>query len=153
MSLAAEYLETQVFSASPHRLHLMVIDAALRHTRRALDALDTGKWEELDRCLAKARECVTELIGGLNPETDPALVESFQGLFTFIYRMLTLGDLERNPQHLRDAMRILLLHRDNWVALGERLIEEATANLPDTPPAFGEPSATVPPPHGRSWLT
>lgn len=151
MSLAGEYLENQVFSASPHRLHLMVIDAALRQTRRALDALDSGHWEDLDRCLSKARECVTELISGLNPETAPELVESFQGLFTFIYRMLTLGDLERNPQHLRDAMRILLLHRDTWVALGERLIEEATANLPDGPPTFANPA--VPPPHGRSWLT
>ncbi len=130
----------------------MVVDAALRHTRRALDALDAGRWEDLDRTLGKARECVVELIGGLNPETSPELVESFQSLFTFIYRMLTVGDLERNPQHLRDAMRILLLHRDNWVALGERLVEEATANLPDGPPTFNDVSP-VPPPHGRSWVT
>ncbi len=152
MSLAGEYLENQVFSASPHRLHLMVIDAALRQTRRALDALDSGRWEDLDTCLGKARECVTELIGGLNPETAPELVDSFQGLFTFIYRMLTVGDLERNPQHLRDAMRILLLHRDTWVALGERLVQEATEKLSDGPPRFGD-TPTVPPPHGRSWLT
>lgn len=152
MSLAGEYLENQVFSASPHRLHLMVIDAALRHTRRSLDALGSGRWEDLDASLSKARECVTELISGLNPETAPELVNSLQGLFTFIYRMLTLGDLERNPQHLRDAMRILLLHRETWVALGERLVQEATANLPDSPPRFTD-SPTVPPPHGRSWLT
>lgn len=130
----------------------MVVDAALRHTRRSLDALHSGQWEDLDRYLCKARECVTELIGGLNPETAPELVESFQGLFTFIYRMLTLGDLERNPQHLRDAMRILLLHRDTWVALGQRLVDEATANLPEGPPSFAE-APVVPPPHGRSWLT
>ncbi len=130
----------------------MVLDVALRHTRRSLDALEAGRWEELDRHLGKARECVSEMIGGLNPETAPELVASFQGLFTFVYRMLTLGDLERHPQHLRDAMRILLLHRDNWVALGQRLVEEATAGLTDGPPSFATAPA-VPPPHGRSWLT
>lgn len=150
MSLAAEYLETQVMTASPHRLHLMVVDAALRHTRRGLDTLAAQEWEELDRCLGKARECVSELIAGLNPETSPELIESFQGLFGFVYRSLTLGDLERNPQALRDAMRILLLHRDNWVALGERLIEEATTESASGVASFAQPS-TVPPPHGRSW--
>jgi flagellar secretion chaperone FliS len=150
VSTAAEYLEMQVLTASPHRLHLMVIDAALRNTRRGIELLDAGRWEEFDHALGKARECVTELIGGLNPETDPDLIESFQGLFTFVYRMLTLGDLERDPQHLRDAMRILLLHRDNWVALGERLIEEATTASSNGTPVLTEPSA-VPSPHGRSW--
>lgn len=150
MSLAAEYLETQVMTASPHRLHLMVIDAALRHTRRGIDMMSAQDWEGLDRSLCKARECVSELIAGLNPDTSPELVESFQGLFGFVYRSLTLGDLERNPQALRDAMRILLLHRDNWVALGERLIQEAATEPASGTPAFAQPSA-VPAPHGRSW--
>ncbi len=152
MSFAAEYLETQVLTATPHRLHLMVVDAALRNTRRGMDLLDAGQWEDMDLALGKARECMTELIGGLNPETAPDLVESFQSLFTFVYRMLTLGDLERDPQHLRDALRILLLHRDNWVALGERLVQETAENPQGGVPTFAE-EATVPAPHGRSWLT
>lgn len=146
MSLAAEYLETQVMTATPHRLHLMVIDAALRNTRRGIDLLEAGQWEELDHSLGKARECVSELISGLNPQTAPELIESFQGLFGFVYRMLILGDLERNPQALRDAMRILLLHRDNWVALGERLTQVS----PSTP-SIGTEESVVPAPHGRSW--
>lgn len=128
----------------------MVVDAALRNTRRGIDLLDAGRWEDLDLTLNKARECVTELIGGLNPAMVPEVVESFQSLFTFVYRKLALGDLERDPQHLRDAMRILLLHRDNWVALGERLIEETTTTPPGFPSTPVSESA-VPAPHGRSW--
>lgn len=146
MTLAAEYLETQVMTATPHRLHLMVIDAALRNTRRGIEMLEAGRWEDLDQSLGKARECVSELIAGLNPQTAPELIESFQGLFGFVFRMLTLGDLERDPQALRDAMRILLLHRDNWVALGERLTQVS----PSAPAIAAEPSV-VPAPHGRSW--
>jgi flagellar secretion chaperone FliS len=145
VTLAAEYLETQVMTATPHRLHLMVIDAALRNTRRGIAMLEGGHWEDLDHSLSKARECVSELIAGLNPQTAPELVESFQGLFGFVYRMLTLGDLERNSQALRDAMRILLLHRDNWVALGERLSQESTSGTP------AAEKSVVPAPHGRSW--
>ncbi|HET6422074.1 MAG TPA: flagellar export chaperone FliS [Planctomycetaceae bacterium] len=149
MSLAAEYLETQVMTATPHRLHLMVVDAALRNTRRGIEMLAAEEWEELDRALGKARECVAELISGLNPEMAPELVESFRGLFGFVYRSLTVGDLERDSKTLLDAMRILLLHRDNWVALGERLMQE-TATPPAGTSTFAEPSA-VPAPHGRSW--
>lgn len=150
MSLAAEYLETQVMTATPHRLHLMVVDAALRNTRRGLEMLSVQKWEELDRSLGKARECVAELISGLNPEMAPELVESFRALFGFVYRSLTVGDLERDSKALLDAMRILLLHRENWVALGERLMQDAAVDGATESPKFAEPGA-IPAPHGRSW--
>jgi flagellin-specific chaperone FliS len=51
MTTAAEYLEAQVLTASPHRLHLLVVDGAIRFARQAQAALLDRKWEQLDRLL------------------------------------------------------------------------------------------------------
>ena len=82
MSNVAEYLETQVLTASPHRLHLMVVDGAIRHAKRALEALEGARWEELDSTLSRSRDCVTELVGGLNAEQTPDLTDRMKALFT-----------------------------------------------------------------------
>lgn len=145
MSIAAEYLETQVLTASPYRLHLMVIDAALRHARQGLEALNSGKWEQLDRSLSRCRDCVSELLGGLRPETAPELIEPMRALFLYVYRSIATGDLERDPDRIRGAMRVLLKHRETWIELGEKLnaTPEGTAAL--------QPASVVPAPHARSW--
>jgi flagellar protein FliS len=141
VSNVAEYLEAQVLTASPHRLHLLVVDGAIRHAKRALEALDGSRWEELDTALSRSRDCVTELVGGLNAEPTPDLTERMQALFTFVYRSLVLADLERSPARIRDALRILEIHRATWVELGEELARRH---------AVGE---SVPSPHARSWTT
>jgi flagellar protein FliS len=145
VSIAAEYLETQVFTASPYRLHLMVIDAALRHARQGLEALNSGRWEMLDRSLSRCRDCVSELVGGLRPEAAPELIEPMRELFLFVYRSIAMGDLERDPDLIRGAMRVLLKHRETWVELGEKLIAAPAGS------AAMPTSSAVPAPHGRSW--
>jgi flagellar protein FliS len=139
VTIAAEYLETQVLTASPHRLHLMVLDGALRFIRRGMEALELQRWEDMDAALTRGRNCLSELIGGLDPSQSFELVEPLKALFVFAYRSVTLGDLERDPQRLHDAVRVLELHRATWLELGERLRPETTSSVPT--------------PHTRSWLS
>jgi flagellar protein FliS len=139
MTIAAEYLEAQVLTAPPHRLHLLVVEGAIRYIRRGLDALDQEHWEEMDAALGRARECVAELIGGLLPHQADDLVDRVKSLFAYVYRSITLGDLQHHPQPLEDALRILELHRATWLELMEKLQAESRPSV-------------VPSPHTRSWL-
>lgn len=147
MQRAAIYFEEQVLTASPHRLHLMVVEGALRHARRGLEGLEQQNWELTFQALSKARDCVTELIGGLNPEQSPELVAPTKELFVFAYRNLAKADFERNPQLVRDAIRILEIHRETWIELGQKLSAGQAAAMPARP-AFDDAPAT-----GRSWTT
>ena len=126
MLAANEYLESQVTSASPYRLHLMVIDGAIRFARKGLTAVEGENWDQMHLSLNKSRDFVMEIISGLNPVGDPELVERMKSVFLFAYRRLAFADLERNPQHVRDALRILELHRETWVELGEKLSAQST---------------------------
>lgn len=145
MTTTAEYLENQVLSASPHRLHLMVIDGAIRFARQGLIAMEAGQWEATGQNLDRARDCVTELIGGLNSAADPRLAEQMKSLFVFTYRSLIAGELERQARRVSDAIHILGLHRETWVELGLKLQTE-----PDASPV--RPSPPMPHLLGRSWM-
>jgi flagellar protein FliS len=141
VSQVAEYLESQVLTASPHRLHLMVVDGAIRFARRAEMALEMHRWDELDAALSRSRDCVAELLGGLDAEQSPDLADRLKALFAFVYRNLALADSERNAPRIQDAIRILEIHRETWIEVGEQLVKEAAGD------------SSVPTPHARSWMT
>jgi len=134
---AQEYLESQVLSASPHRLHLLVIDGALKFARIGLAALERADWEALDAALARSRECVAELIVGVKTDAGLEWAEAFKGVLGNVYQNLAMADPERSSQRIEDAIRILEIHRQTWVELGERLAEQQ--------------ASVVPEPHLRSW--
>lgn len=122
-----EYLETQVMTAPPHQLHLMVLDGAIRFATRAEHALDQGDPETGHLALTKSRAFVTELLSGLDRERAPEMVDQLQSLFLFVYRNLVEADLQRDPQRVRNALRILRIHRETWIALMEKLQRDQEA--------------------------
>ena len=136
------YLETAVLTASPQRLHLMVLDGALRHARRAEAALESGDAAAARLDLGDGRACGGELISGLDPRHDSGLVENVKALFVFAYRKLALAELERNVRHLRDGLKVLELHRETWL----QLMEATRAAEPPRPvpaPHIGEAQSRV----------
>ena len=132
-----DYLQAQVLTASPHRLHLMVVDGAIRHALRAEQALSSGDYETAHVSLNKSRDFVTELLAGLDGRQAPDLIARLKSLFLFVHRRLVDADRLRNPACVRDALGILEKHRDTWVEAG-RLQPAVAAEVTDG---------------GRSWTT
>lgn len=116
-----EYLEAQVMTASPHQLHLMVVDGAIRFATRAEQAIENDDIEAAHCALNDSRAFVTELISGLKDGEVPELTERLRGLFLFVYRNLIDADSEKDVQKVRDSLKILRSHRETWVELGEKL--------------------------------
>lgn len=134
-----EYLEATVYTASPHKLHLLVVEGAIKFAKRALIALEEQDYEVLELSLTRSRDCVAELMTGLRPDEPSEMLESLKVLFAYVYRSLALADPERNPRLIENAIRILELHRETWLELGLQLAPEEESG--------------VPAPMGRSWST
>ena len=119
-----QYLETQVMTASPLQLHLMVVDGAIRFAKHAMQALHESDIETAHSSLNKSRDFVSELIGGLRPDHAPELVDRLKGLFLFVHRSLVNADLNRDPTQVADALKVLELHRDASVKLIDKLRQQ-----------------------------
>jgi len=132
MTANRDYLESQVMTATPHQLHLMVVDGAIRFAVAAEAALAENDVRKARSALGKAREFVTELIGGLDDKRQPEVIKTVRSLFIFVNRCLVRADLRGDAAQVRDAIQILRLHRETWIAVGEVLRAERAAKEPAT---------------------
>jgi len=152
MNIVDEYLESKVMTAEPAQLHLMVVEGAIRHARRAAEAINTGDRETSWRELSSARDFVTELISGLKQDHAPELVGNVAQLFVFCYRQLVEADTYQDVAKVRDAIKILETHREGWLELlDQQLAEEPPADsarphFAAAPPSFGDQDHI-----SRSW--
>jgi len=142
-NVATAYLESQTLTASPERLHLMVVDAAIRFARKGEVALAGNDLEAAYFALDRSRTCVGELIGGINPDPNPELAERLKALFIYVHSCLTRADVERDPRLAGDALRILEAHRRTWLELMESLVPEQSNGEDPQRGSAGE----------RSWTT
>jgi flagellar protein FliS len=125
--VSTAYLEAQVLTASPERLHLLVVDAAIRSARQGEAALMEKDVEKAFLALSQCRSCVSDILAGIRTEPNPELAERLRGLFAFVQRNLLYADVKRDPQLVRDALSILESHRRTWGDLLERLQQERAA--------------------------
>lgn len=114
---AQEYLAARVMTASPKSLHLLVVDGALRHMARAEELLDGGDRNAAPAALNDARAFVGELLAGLAPDAVDEITLNVKSLFTFVYRRLVEAEIYGDADKVRDAARVLRIHRDTWTAL------------------------------------
>jgi len=129
-----QYLSTQVLTASPYRLHLMVVEGAVRHARLAVEAMTEGDVESSHLALSQSRDYVAELIGGLNEEYEGELSASIKQLFFFAYINLAEGERERDLNKVQVALKVLESHHQTWLELGEKLIADTPEAGPSPPP-------------------
>jgi flagellar protein FliS len=120
------YLETQVATATPQRLRLMLIEAALRRARAAQRAWIDDKSEEAHQALTHCREIMAELIAGIRPEDSP-LAKQVLGIYLFLFSAATEAQLTKDSHRLQDIIRILEEERITWQAVCEQMTERPVA--------------------------
>jgi flagellar protein FliS len=136
MSFAAEYLESKVLTATPHQLHLMVVDGAIRHATGAQAALESSDFRRAQAQFGRANEFIAELIAGLDATRQPHLIEQLKSVFVFVHQTLSEADRQHDVRRVDDALSVLRLHRQTWVALGAKLAEEAAGHSSEPQESF-----------------
>jgi flagellar protein FliS len=145
------YFETQVLTAPPYRLHLMLLEGALRHGRRAAELFDQGHDAAASEALLRSQEIVAELIASLRPEVALALVRKAAGVYVFVHRSLATAHFRRDIATLRQALDVLEVECETWRQVCQQADGSRAAVAPPTEgrvprPAFldrpsGEPAA------------
>jgi flagellar secretion chaperone FliS len=129
------YLKTAVATASPEKLHLMLIDAAIRHVERAQQSREAGRPEEGLAEITHAQEVVNYLIGSMDHQSGSELVKKVTGVYLFVFRRLVDAGLNSDGQLLADALRILQIERETWrlVCEGQTPVHRLGPGAPHMP--------------------
>jgi flagellar protein FliS len=127
-----QYLETEVLTATPQRLHLLLIEAAMRFAERARRHWRDGRREKAFQSLIHAQDAVAKMLNGLNLQTPSPLVQEVASVYNFIFRSLVDANRRRDERKLDEALRVLSVERETW-----RLVCQQGVELP--PPHEGHP--------------
>ena len=135
------YLFTAIRTAPPCKLHLMLVEAAIRWCNRARERFQTEQVPAAVESLIRAEEVMTRLLADLNPEIEPA--RNLAGIYLYIFRTLQAACKQRNPRLLDDVLRILAIEQETWRLACEKFSAEQ-GETTDRPAAT--PTRHVPPP-------
>jgi flagellar protein FliS len=134
------YLTTEVLTAPPQKLQLMLIEGAIRFGRETGDFWRERRDEQALESLVRCRRIVTEIIGSVKPDGGD-LTRNVRAIYAYLFRLLTEANRERSETKLADALRILEIERDTWRAVCEKLGPASPAGA--VTPSGAQPDSPV----------
>jgi flagellar secretion chaperone FliS len=128
----SSYLKSKVLTASPQRLHLMLIDGAIRFGRQADEALRRGDEAGAAGPLLRVLDVVGEMLAGVR-ENKSELTLKIAELYLFIFRRVSAAKINADVSALGEALRLLEFERQTWQLACENLSGDSGAVPPALP--------------------
>lgn len=104
---AMKYARTQRETAGPERILVLLLEAALRHTRLAAAALEEKRDTDAVASLTRAVDILAELHATLDTARAPELCENLGELYRFISARLLEACATKRVEPVRVAERAL----------------------------------------------
>lgn len=128
MSFASDstknYLETEVLTATPQKLQLMMINGAIRFAYQAQQMSEQQDKEEAWDRLMRCREIVAQILCSIKNDGSD-LMQNVAGIYFFLFQELT--DLHAKDEYTRldGVLNVLNEERETW--------EELCRQMPEAP--------------------
>lgn len=122
---------TQVETATPGRLLLLLYDGALKRLHQAKVAMQAGEHETAHRHLLRVQDIVVELLISLDHSTGGEVAGNLHRLYDYLYRTLVQANIRRDVSLIDEVRGILGDLRAAWdQALKGEPVPESEQALP-----------------------
>jgi flagellar secretion chaperone FliS len=115
----SHYLESKVLTAPPQRLHLMLIEGAIRFGRQAAEALERGDEAAAAGPLLRVIDIVGEMLAGVR-EQKSELNQRLVEVYWFVFRRATEAKINTDRAALEESLRLLEFERQTWQLVCEK---------------------------------
>lgn len=119
---AAAYKQTNINTASPTELTMMLYDGAVKFCNMAMMALDKGDLENCSRNIIKAKKIIVEFRSTLDFQYEVS--KDFDRMYDYIYWVLTQANVKKDKTLLEEALKRIREMRDIWRELMKNAKEE-----------------------------
>jgi len=110
-------LATAVATASPHRLTLMLYDAALKNLDLVRSHMEAGRIAEKGEAMSRAMRIVNEGLKATLDLSQGDLAQNLNALYEYISTCLLKANLHNDTVLLTEARSLLAGMRDTWMAI------------------------------------
>ena len=109
-----------MLTAPPHRLHLMLIEGAIRFGRQAEAALRRGDHAAASAPLMRVIDIVGEMLAGVR-EAKTELNKKIADFYLYLFRIVAEAKVNDDVEKLAEALRLLEFERQTWQLVCEKL--------------------------------
>jgi flagellar secretion chaperone FliS len=120
MAQHSQYLESKVLTAPPHRLHLMLIEGAIRFGRQAEAELNANNQVGASAPLMRVLDIVGELLAGIR-QTKSELNDKLAAVYWYIFRRVSEATVHSDKEALAEVLKLLEFERETWQHVCEKL--------------------------------
>ncbi|MDR3183346.1 MAG: flagellar export chaperone FliS [Planctomycetaceae bacterium] len=114
------YILAEVQTATPQKLQLLLVEAAIKNVHRTKTAWEQEKFDVGFETLSKAQDIIAEILSSLDKKNSPELAGKIASIYVFIFRCMSEAGMTHNPAKLDDALRILNSERETWRLVCEK---------------------------------
>ena len=129
---ANAYQRTQVLTAGPEQLRLLLLEGAVRFARQGVEGIRSKNHEAIFVGFSKSRDIVVELMTSIRPDTEPTLRSRVQGLYMFIFKLLADASLEQDQTKGDKATELLEYEVQTWKMAMAKASEERAGAVQGT---------------------
>jgi flagellar secretion chaperone FliS len=130
----SQYLESKVLTAPPHRLHLMLIEGAIRFGRQAEALLRQGETAAAATPLWRVVDIVGEMLAAVR-ERKSDINKKLTELYWYLFRRVSEAKLNSDSAKLAEVLTLLEFERQTWQAVCERFGTSCSSTpAPQNPP-------------------
>jgi flagellar protein FliS len=117
---SSQYLESQVMTATPQKLRLLLIEGAIRYARQTLELWELQQPELAVESLIRCRAVIRELLSGIHIEHSD-LTRKVAAVYLFLLKCLTEAHMTRDREPVLDTIRVLEVERETWRLVCEKM--------------------------------
>ena len=114
------YIQADVFSATPQKLQLLLVEAAIKNVLKTKKYWEEGNISDGFDTVTLAQDIVAEILCSLDVENSPEIAKKLASIYVFIFRRLTEAGMHQDQEKLNDAYRVLCSERETWRLVCEK---------------------------------
>ena len=107
------YRTTQVQTASPADLLLMLYDGAIKWCKKAEMHLDNNEGEQAHKALLKSQDIIDELMVSLDPSAG-AIAQGLSQLYDYMRWRLVEANMQKSKEPITEVVKMLEELRETW---------------------------------------
>jgi len=110
------YKETNIKTASPVKLVIMLYDEALRQIDTAIELMEQGdkRLDRVNNAIIRAQDMVTELTVSLDFEKGGDLARNLNNIYFYFNQQLLDANIRKKPEILKPVRKLMAELREAW---------------------------------------
>lgn len=108
------YKKTSVETASKEQILLMLYQAAIKHCKKAIEAIEQNNIPKKGEYIGKLQDIVVELSNSLDHEVGGDVAKELASLYDFILYSSTQANIKIDKAPLEGCLKVLTTLYDGW---------------------------------------